>query len=213
MGFSMRITRSIQNENGSALFLTVLGLSAVGALVGILITSQAENMAKTGKIYRQQVNNSQVQRELEVIFANPDLCKKVITVYKNTFRAEGVFTIKTGYGNSSPSQEEKPRYVVTSLSLEGTTSTPKGLHSNFSVVTKDANDKTDKPGHKSTVSVIYSANSSGVLTDCRLNIPPKQACGDLGISWNDSSSRCPLCEKMGGTWNGTECSLVTTASK
>ncbi|MNU03115.1 hypothetical protein D3C72_2470330 [compost metagenome] len=44
-------------------------------------------------------------------------------------------------------------------------------------------------------------------------ISPEAACADLGFTWNETASRCGICEKMGGTWNSTACSLVSGAKK
>jgi hypothetical protein len=200
MGFAKQLFTS---NKGSTLLITVMGIATIAVVAGLSFYSRAESMAKMSKTYRAQVDNGEIQHELEVIFANQSLCKNLVTISGNTFQVAGVFTTASGGALATNSN-----IVISQMILENVTAVAGGTQANFTITTRPTDPKLGGSSKKNTVKVIYTANGSGALTDCRLSVGAQTACEELGFSWQASSGRCTICERLGGSWDASACSLV-----
>ena len=141
--------------------------------------------------------------ELQLIFANPDLCKSMIKVSGSTFQITSGFQIGTG---SNAVLSSDPKFNIIAMRLENIANLGSGVKSaDFVVITQNIADAKDTRQHRSFFNAAYVADGAGNLTDCHIIVTPAQACAELGMSY--TGSRCQLCENMGGKWAGSACSL------
>jgi hypothetical protein len=195
----------IQSNKGSALFIAVLVLAATSMIIGFSIYNRSQNMGKIGNTYRGQVMSSQVAHELEVIFANPTLCKNLIKITGTNFVVTGGFQTTTESGAAVLSADKS--VLIKQMLIQNAADLGSGLkRADFTVQTQKANDQAGNSAHQSKFTAVYTADASGNLTDCRLAMTAQEACSEIGMTY--SGGRCQLCEKMGGTWSGSVCAFT-----
>lgn len=186
-------------------------VAAVSVVIATVAFSRSLFLSKVGKTYRHQVDSFQISHELAVVFANPKLCEKLITIRGNSFTVAGVFETSTYSEKMTPLKGNR-NIGIKKMSVEDITNVSGGqVSATFTIVTQEMHDLKGTTQRKNSIVAIYSpaTGSSGAIKDCRILISPQAACADLGFKWNETTSRCEICEKMGGTWNSTACSLVS----
>lgn len=205
----------MRNNKGFSLFVAVLMVAAVSVVIATIAFSRSLFLSKIGKTYRHQVDSYQISHELAVVFANPKLCESLITVQGNRFKVAGVFESSGSDGTMIPLKGNRA-IGIKKMSVENVTSVSGGQQSaTFTIVTQEMHDAKGTTQRKNSIAAIFTPDSggSGSIKNCRIMISPQTACADLGFKWNETSSRCEICEKMGGTWKSTACSLVSSAGR
>ncbi|MNT49237.1 hypothetical protein D3C72_1860750 [compost metagenome] len=133
----------------------------------------------------------------------------------NSFKVAGVFE-SSGSNETMIPLKGNRAIGIKKMSVENITSVSGGQQSaTFTIVTQEMHDTKGTTQRKNSIAAIYTPASggSGSIKNCRIMISPQAACADLGFKWNETSSRCEICEKMGGTWKSTACSLVSSAGR
>jgi hypothetical protein len=203
------------NNRGSILFISILVVAAISVIAATVVFTRSLGLVKVGRTYRMQVENSQLNHELAVIFANPKLCTSLLTISGNTFQAGEVFKAPAPGATPVPLKTNSSiaikQMLVENIVSEPVDSVP-WMSAEFSIVTQDLGD-TKSPEVKNTLKGLYLAGSGGTVTDCRIKIDTATACVDLGFVWDAGASHCKMCEKMGGSWASDKCTLGATAGQ
>lgn len=205
------------NNRGSILFISILIVAAISVIAATVVFTRSLGLIKVGRTYRMQVENSQLSHELTVIFANPKLCESLLVISGNTFRVGEIFKGPTAGGAPVPLKTNRS-VGIKSMLVENvksvTTSTGTMQQADFSIVTQDLADLKNNVEIKNTVKALYLVGSGGVVTDCRIRIDTGIACMELGFVWDVTTSRCQMCEKMGGDWGSdNKCTLAAMSGR
>ena len=189
---------NLKSNHGST-----MALPMIMAALSVIIFGSVGMISYSNRVTNINLNKkaakAYVLRELKTIIADPGLCLGTVEIdhATDTFEVAGLLEVDQAVRTINGATISN-LYLTNKTNIVGNIwEADFNIDFSFNNVFARFFDQADL-----STRVRYTLLADGTIADCGLSVSSEEACGQLGLIWDDGVGLCDICASMGGTMSG-----------